>query len=116
MRRSSNYVSFLRYFILHRIVHMERRELSIFPCKKTLLNISHHKDRFSKFPHTVLSSFIITTRVRLSLAENILITKFGACRSSKWANFSHIFLGRKLLGRFEILELQNWGTKSSYAK
>ena len=116
MRRSSNYVSFLRYFILHRIVHVESRELSIFLCKKTLLNITHHKGRFSKLPHTVLSSFIITTRVRLSLTENILITKFGACRSSKWANFSQIFLGRKLLGRLEILELQNQGTKSSYTK
>ena len=42
---------------------------SIFSCEKTLLDITHDKKDISKFPHTMLQSFMITERVHLSQSE-----------------------------------------------
>ena len=59
------YASFLRNFIWNNI-------LSRFSCEKILLNIANDRKGISKFPHTVLWSFIITTRIwdlSLGLAE-----------------------------------------------
>ena len=36
---------------------------------------------------------MITSRERSSYFEKIFLTKSGACRSSNWVNFRHIFLG-----------------------
>ena len=59
-----------------------------FLCEKTSLKIIHDRKRISKFSHIYGYSRIwVTTKVRLSLFEKILITESGArrrssCRSS----------------------------------
>ena len=59
-----------------------------FLCEKTLLKIFHDRKGISKFSHIYGYSRIwVTTKVRLSLFEKILITESGArrrssCRSS----------------------------------
>ena len=42
---------------------------------------------YYNFPYTVLQSFMVTTRVRLSLFERILPFESGAHRKPNWASF-----------------------------
>ena len=79
----SIYVSSLRYFVYTELQYS---------CEKKILNITHHRKWISNFLHTVLKSFMITARVRLSQFKKILITESGARWSSNCANFWQIFL------------------------
>ena len=49
MRIFAMYVSFF-------IFHFEQNFTPVFSCEKILLNITHARKGFSKFPHTVLYS------------------------------------------------------------
>ena len=44
-----------------------------FSCEKMLLNITHNRKGIFKFAHMVLESFMITTEVRLSHFEKMLL-------------------------------------------
>ena len=79
----------------------------IFSCKKTLLNITSDKKGSSKFPHTVIYSFMIT--IKVGSFHCLLNLQFAEIQTGQI--FDRILGGDKLIGEyFENVIMFYWPT------